>query len=71
MKLSYRNRNIILLCIGFLLVGLPVFKMVFKIEIDEKTLKNIGNGLFMVAILIFFVGKKKKVIEGEEVKEVK
>ncbi|MBU3110056.1 hypothetical protein [Clostridium lacusfryxellense] len=67
MKLSYRNRNIILLCIGFMLIGLPVFKMVFKINIDDKIFANIGNGLLMVAVLIFIVGKKKKV---EEVKEV-
>jgi len=66
MKLSFRNRNIILLCIGFLLVGLPVFKT----SINEKMLGNIGNGLLMVAVLVFIMGKKKKVIEVEESNEV-
>jgi len=69
MKLSFRNRNIILLCIGVLLIGLPVFKMFFKINIDDKMFEYIGNGLFIVAVLVFFLGKKPKVKEDVEVEE--
>lgn len=69
MKLSYKNRNIILLSIGFLLVGSGIVKMIFKIKVDEKISANIQNGLLLVAAVIFFISRKKEDKKVEEVEE--
>ena len=69
MKLSYKNRNIILLCIGFLFVVSGIIQIVFKIKVDAKVSSNIQNVLLVVAALVFVVGRKKKVENDEEVKE--
>ena len=71
MKLSYKNRNIILLVIGFIFVLTGFVQIIFKIKVDAKISSNIQNGLLIVAALVFVVGRKKKVENKEEVKEVK
>jgi len=71
MKLSYKNRNIILLVIGFIFVLTGFVQIIFKIKVDAKISSNIQNGLLIVAALVFVVGRKKKVENEEEVKEVK
>ena len=68
MKLSYRNRNIILLCIAFLFIGSGIFQIITKIKFDYKISNNIQTGLLLVAGVTFFVGRKNK---AEEIKEDK
>jgi len=70
MKLSYRNRNIILLCIGFLFVVSGLVQIIFKIKVDAKISSNIQNVLLVIACIVFVVGRKKKVEEEEEEEEV-
>jgi uncharacterized membrane protein YGL010W len=72
MKLSFKNRNIILLTIGFLLIGFAFFQMIFKIKVDAKISSYIQNGLFLLAAVIFFAGRKnkdEKIEENEEIKD--
>ena len=64
MKLSYRNRNIILVCIGLLFVGSGIVQIIFKIKVDAKISSYIQNILLAIAALVFFVGRKK--IDGNE-----
>ena len=76
MKLSFRNRNIILLSIGFLLLGFAFFQMIFKIKVDTKISSYIQNGLFLLAAVIYFTGrrskddKEDKVNEAQEINEI-
>ena len=69
MKLSYRNRNIILIFIGLLFVGSGIFQIVTKIKIDQKISSNIQNGLLIVAALVFVLGRKKTVNEVKDTEE--
>ena len=69
MKLSYKNRNIILVCIGLLFVVSGIFQVIFKIKIDAKVSSNIQNGLLLLAALVFVVGPKKKDEKDEKIKE--
>ena len=71
MKLSYKNRNIILLCIGFLFIGFGVVQIIFKIKMDEKISSYIQDGFLVLAVVIFFMGKKKDVEEDKEDEETK
>ena len=60
MKLSYKNRNIILVCIALLFIGSGVIQMIFRIKVDEKISGYIQNGLLLVACVIFFGPKKER-----------
>ena len=66
MKLSYRNRNIILVGIALLFIVSGIIQLMFKINVDLKISSYIQDGLLVLACVIFFVGRKKEV---EEVKD--
>jgi hypothetical protein len=60
MKLSYKNRVIILLAIAFIFIGFGFFQMIFKIKINEEVIRYGQTGLFILAGIIYFNGRKKE-----------
>ena len=69
MKLSFKNRTIILICIGIIFIVSGVFQAVTKITMDPKISKYMESGLLILAALVYFMGREKKDEKDEEVKE--
>ena len=69
MKLSFKNRTIILFCIGLIFIVSGIFQAVTKITMDPKVSKYMESGLLILAALVYFMGREKKDEKDDDVKE--
>jgi len=60
MKFIEKHRMKIILFIGILFIAFGVLQAVLKIEINNKTVENISFLLMLIAVFLFFAGRKKK-----------
>lgn len=60
MKLTDKQRRLIVLGIGLIIIILGLAQAALKINIDSKTMNNVTFVLMIVAVALLFSGRKNK-----------
>lgn len=70
MKLERKQRQLIVLVIGLVIIVFGLLQIIFKFDINRKIVDDVTTVLFIGAAALLFTGRKKKDAPEPEIKKI-
>jgi uncharacterized membrane protein len=70
MKLERKQRQLIVLIIGLVIIVFGLLQIIFKFNINRKIVDDVTTVLFIGAAALLFTGRKKKDAAEPEIKQI-